>query len=58
MKPSEITDKQEIVSAIIALKNRKSPGQDNMNAELFKVDPELAIEIRQPLYLHQYEKEK
>jgi hypothetical protein len=33
-----------------SIKNGKTPGQDNLNAELFKVDPELAAEVRQPLF--------
>ena len=47
---TSVPDKQEIVTTIKALKNGKSPGQDNLNAELFKVDPELAAEILQPLF--------
>ena len=31
-------EKEEIISAIKSLKNRKAPGQDNLNAELFKAD--------------------
>ena len=34
----------------IALKNGKSPGQDNLNAELFKAEPELAAQVLQPLF--------
>ena len=41
---------QEIITAIKSLKNGKSPGQDNLNAELFKVDPELAAKILYPLF--------
>ncbi|KAI4885603.1 hypothetical protein NFI96_005381 [Prochilodus magdalenae] len=43
-------EKQEIITAIKSLKNRKAPGQDNLNAELFKADPELATNILQPLF--------
>ncbi|XP_025085353.1 uncharacterized protein LOC112558855 [Pomacea canaliculata] len=43
-------EKQEIITAIKSLKNRKAPGQDNLNAELFKADPELAANILQPLF--------
>ena len=42
--------KEEIVSAIKTLKNGKSPGRDNLDAELFKADPELAANILQPLF--------
>ena len=45
-----VPDKQELVTAIKALKNGKSPEQDNLNDDLFKVDPELADEILQPLF--------
>ncbi|KAL9969739.1 hypothetical protein ACROYT_G021994 [Oculina patagonica] len=36
---------EEIVKAIKDLKNGKAPGQDQLNAELFKCHPELAAEI-------------
>ena len=39
------SSKQEIISAIKALKNGKTPGLDNVNTELFKADPNLAAEI-------------
>ncbi|CAG2201949.1 unnamed protein product [Mytilus edulis] len=45
-----LPDKQEIIKVIKSLKNGKSPGHDNLNAELFKVDPELAAEILQSLF--------
>ncbi|XP_076105780.1 uncharacterized protein LOC143074119 [Mytilus galloprovincialis] len=47
---TNLPERQEIITAIKALKNGKSPGQDNLNAELFKVDPELAAEILQSLF--------
>ena len=43
-------NKQEIIAAIKTLKNSKAPGQDNLNAELFKADPELSARILQPLF--------
>jgi hypothetical protein len=43
-------EKHEIISAIKAMKNRKAPGQDNLNAELFKADPDLAAELLLPLF--------
>ena len=42
--------REEIIAAIKSLKNGKAPGQDNLNAELFKIDPELASQILQPLF--------
>ena len=44
-----IPEKEEIIKAIRSLKNGKAPGHDNLNAELFKADPELAAAILQPL---------
>ena len=43
-------EKEEIVAAIRSLKNGKVPGQDSLNAELFKADPELAAQVLQPLF--------
>ncbi|XP_067411321.1 uncharacterized protein [Emydura macquarii macquarii] len=42
--------KEEIISAIKKLKNNKAPGKDNLNAELFKTDPETAAGILEPLF--------
>lgn len=42
--------KEEIVEAIRDLKNGKAPGQDQLNAELFKCHPELAAEILLALF--------
>ncbi|XP_035829459.1 uncharacterized protein LOC101855698 [Aplysia californica] len=47
---SDPPQKQEIVKAVKSMKTRKSPGMDNLNAELFKVDPELTAAILQPLF--------
>ena len=44
-----IPEKEEIIKAIKSLNNGKSPGQDNLTAEL-KADPELAATIQQPLF--------
>ena len=44
-----LPNRQEIITAIKLLKNGKSPGQDNLNAELFKADPELTADILQSL---------
>ena len=43
-------EKEEIMAAIRSLKNGKAPGQDGLNAELFKADPEFAAQVLQPLY--------
>ena len=37
--------KEEIILAIRTLKNKKAPGGDNLNAELFKTDPYLSANI-------------
>ena len=49
---------EEVVAAIRTLKNGKSPGPDNLDAELFKADPELAATIIQPLFTAIWEGEK
>ncbi len=38
-----------MVTALKKLKNNKAPGQDNLNAELFKIGPETAAGILEPL---------
>jgi hypothetical protein len=40
----------EILSAIKTLKNRKAPGEDHLNAELLKADPEAAADVLLPLF--------
>lgn len=50
--------KEEIISAIKSLKNGKSPGRDNLNAILFKADPQLAADILQPLLTSIWEEKK
>lgn len=44
-------EKEEISAAISSLKNGKAPGPDNLDAEFFKADPELAATILQPLFV-------
>jgi hypothetical protein len=51
-------EKEEIIAAIKSLKNRKSPGQDNLSAELFKADPQLAADLLQPLFADIWEGKK
>ena len=43
-------EKEEIIAAIRSLKNGKSSGQDSLNTELFKAEPELAAQVPQPLF--------
>ena len=43
-------EKEEIMAAIRSLTTRKSPGQDSLNAELFKAEPEFAAQVLQPLF--------
>ena len=50
--------RQEIISAITVLKNGKAPGLDNLNAELFKADPNLTADILLPLFTQIWEQEK
>ncbi|XP_033106314.1 uncharacterized protein LOC117108409 [Anneissia japonica] len=42
--------RQEILAAIKSLKTGKAPGLDNLNAELFKEDPDLAAQLLLPLF--------
>ena len=44
-----VPEKEQIIKAIKSLKNGKAPGHDNLNAQLFKADPQLAATILQPL---------
>ena len=50
--------KDEIISAIKSLRNGKSPGQDNLNAELFKVEPEIAAGFLVPLFKAVWERKQ
>ncbi|KAL0170980.1 hypothetical protein M9458_035576, partial [Cirrhinus mrigala] len=43
-------EKKEIIAAIMSLINKKAPGQDNLSAELFKADPEIAAKMLLPLF--------
>ena len=42
--------KQEIQKAIKSLKNKKAPGTDQLNAELFKIDPVQAANTLHPVF--------
>ena len=35
---------------MVAIKSKKAPGQDNLNAELFKAEQEFAAQVLQPLF--------
>jgi hypothetical protein len=40
----------EIQKAVKSLKNKKAPGTNQLNAELFKIDPVLAADILHPVF--------
>ena len=46
---STLIPQERIRAAINSLENEKSPGQDNLGAEVFKADPQLAADLLQPL---------
>ncbi|XP_062604831.1 uncharacterized protein LOC134266630, partial [Saccostrea cucullata] len=50
--------KEEIMNVVKTLKNGKSPGHDNLDAELFKADPGIAATILQPLFTTVWDGEK
>lgn len=50
--------KEEIRAAIKSLKNRKSSGRDNLSAELFKAEPQLAADLLQLLFTGIWEGKK
>ena len=45
---STLIPQEKIRAAINSLENEKSPGQDNLGAEVFKADPQLAADLLQP----------
>ena len=51
-------EKVEIKAVVKSLKNGKAPGKDNLNAELFKADPEFTAEVLQPLFTDIWEGKK
>ena len=51
-------EKVEIKAGVKSLKNGKAPGKDNLNAELFKADPEFTAEVLQPLFTDIWEVKK
>jgi hypothetical protein len=48
--------KLEIQKTIKSLKNKKAPGTDQLNAELFKIDPFLAADTLHPVFHKIWEK--
>ena len=54
----DVPTRREIIQAINSLKNGKAPGHDNLNAELFKADPELAAPIMTSLFTKIWEHEE
>ena len=55
---TDVPTRREIIQAINFLKNGKAPGHDNLNAELFKADPELAAPIITSLFTKIWEQEE
>ena len=55
---TDVPTRRKIIQAINSLKNGKAPGHDNLNAELFKADPELAATILTPLFTKIWEREE
>ena len=49
---------EKIRTAIKSLENEKSPGQDNLSAEVFKADPQIAADLLQPLLRDIWEEKK
>ena len=45
-----LPEKEEIMTAIRSLDSGKAPGQDSLNAELFKIKPEFAEQVLQPVF--------
>ena len=46
---TDVPTRREIIQAINSLKNGKAPGHNNLNAELFKADPELAATMQEEI---------
>ncbi|XP_066019745.1 uncharacterized protein [Pocillopora verrucosa] len=55
---TDVPTRRKIIQAINSLKNGKAPGHDNLNAELFKADPELAATMLTPLFTKIWEQEE
>ena len=50
--------KEEIIAPIKSFKNGKTPRQDNLCAEVFKAEPQLAGDLLQPLFAGIWEGKK
>ena len=55
---TDVPTRREIIRAINSLKYGKALGHHNLNAELFKADPELAATILTPLFTKIWEQEE
>ena len=55
---STLIPQEKTRTAIKSLENEKSPGQDNLSAEVFKADPQLAADLLQPLLRDIWEEKK
>ena len=55
---STLIPQEKIRAAIKSLENEKSPGQDNLSADVFKADPQLAADLLQPLLRDMWEEKK
>ena len=51
-------EKKEILTAIRSLRNGKAPGQDSLNAELFKAETEFEAQVLQPPFPAIWEEKK
>ena len=51
-------EKEEFTAAIRYLKNGKAPGHDSLNADLFKAEPEFAVQVLQPLLAAMWEEKQ
>ena len=55
---TDVPTRRDIIQAVNLLKNGKAPDHDNLNAELFKADPELDATILTPLFTKIWEQEE
>ena len=55
---STLIPQEKIRAAINSLENEKSPGQDNLGAEVCKADPQLVADLLQPLLRDIWEETK
>ena len=55
---TDVPTRRDIIQAVNLLKNGEAPDHNNLNAELFKADPELAATILTPLFTKIWEQEE